>query len=294
VEADGRNTSLVTTTAELRRLLSLVEFDERLHVHEGITPFRSLLERDAGGPVAQFLRDEFAALVGERRAAIAFVLAEHYRLAGDVNRLTTLFSDNDPGTKTMVLNALWGSPGSNPEMGAAIVQLALDGARHPDWAVRTEACAVIQNQCAWKTDVAAAVGPLLRLLEDASDRVRMQAACAVGNLAKRKYDLVSHIAPLGRNLRCADVTVRNYSAWALWQLSKYKRDIALAAADLVQALTADDEWSAARKNAAGALLHHAKKSQENRAQVRQLLATVCLNTQHVEVRRLQEQLNAAN
>jgi hypothetical protein len=285
--------SPVTTTAELRRLLSLVEFDERLHVHEGITPFRSLLERDAGGQVAQFLRDEFASLVGKRRAAIAFVLAEYYRITGDVNRLTTLFSDNDPGTKTMVLNALWGSPGSNPEMGPGIVQLALDGARHLDCAVRTEACYVIQNQCAWKIDVAAAVEPLRRLLDDASDRVRMQAACAVGNLAKRKYDLSGHIAPLGRNLHCRDASVRNYSAWALWQLSKHKRDIGAAAPDLAQALMADDEWSAPRKNAAGALLHHAKKTPENIAQVRQHLASVRLKSEHAEIQRLVEKLNAA-
>jgi hypothetical protein len=282
--------SPVITTAELRRLLSLVEFNERLHVHEGITPFRSLLERDADGHVAQFLRDEFAGLVGKRRAAIAFVLAEHYRLTGDLARLAKLYADDDPEAKRMTLNALWGSPGSNPEMGPGIVQLALDGACHPDSAVRTEACYVIQNQCAWKTDVDVAVEPLRRLLDDASDRVRMQAACAVGNLAKRKYDLSGHIAPLGRNLCCRDASVRNYSAWALWQLSKHKRDIGAAAFDLAQALMADDEWSAPRKNAAGALLHHAKKSPANIAQVRQHLASVRLNSQYAEVRRLTEQL----
>jgi hypothetical protein len=286
--------SPVTTTAELRRLLSLVEFNERLHVHEGITPFRSLLERDAGGQVAAFLRDEFAGLVGKRRAAIAFVLAEHYRLTGDLARLAKLYADDDPEAKAMTLNALWGSPGSNPEMGAAIVQLALDGARHPEWAVRTEACYVIQNQCAWKTDVAAAVEPLRRLLDDASDHVRMQAACAVGNLAKRKYDLSGHIAPLGRNLRCRDASVRNYSAWALWQLSKSKHDIGAVVAALVQSLTADDEWRAPRKNAAGALLHHAKKSPENVAHVRQHLASVRLNSQHAEIRRLTEHLKDAS
>src|SRR5690606_29511649 len=135
--------------------------------------------------------------------------------------------------------------------------------------------------------------PLRRLLDDASDRVRMQAACAVGNLAKRKYDLSGHIAPLGRNLHCRDASVRNYSAWALWQLSKHKRDIGAAAFDLAQALMADDEWSGPRKNAAGALLHHAKKSPENIAQVRQHLASIRPNLKYAEVRRLVEKLNAA-
>lgn len=278
------------TTTELRRLLSLVQFDARLNCIEGLTAFRRLLEQDSDGSVLRFLNQELPGLQGKRRGGVAYALAEHYQHTGHLQSLQQLYADDDEEVKVNVLNALWGQPGSNPEMGPGIVQLALSGATHASPAVRTEACSVLQNQCGWKVDVTEAVTPLLHLLSDDSDRVRSRAACAVGNLAKRKYDMSEHVAPLGQNTRREEISVRNYSAWALWQISRSQRDIGIAVPQLMQLLADDDDWNNPRKNAAGALLHHAKKSSQNREQVLRSLQMVQLNPLNKEIRRFQEGL----
>ena len=278
------------TTSELRHLLSLVHFDERLSCTEGLTAFRNLLEQDTDGSVLRFLNQEFPRLEGKKRGGIAYALAEHHLQTDHLKSLQKLYADDDIEVKASVLNALWSQPGSNPEMGPGILQLAIDGANHASPAVRTEACYVFQNQCGWKVDVSVAVAPLLRLLSDDSDRVRSQAACAVGNLARGKYDMSEHVSQLGHNARREDISVRNYSAWALWQISRSKHDIGVAVPELVQLLADNDDWNDPRKNAAGALLHHAKKSTENREQVMQCLGVVQLDPKYKEIRRLQEGL----
>lgn len=282
----------MVATAELRRLLSRVEFNARLNSTEGLTPFRNLLERDSDGSVRRFLVRELPKLQGERQASIAFALAEHYRSTGDLKSLQSLYAKADAAVKASVLNALWGSPGADPEMGPGIVELALDAATHAAPEVRTEACSVIQNQSAWKVDVSRAVSPLRDLLGDSSERVRMQAACAVGNLAKRKHDLSPHVDPLRRNLRHADLYVRNYSAWALWQMSRARHEIGAALEDLAQILTDDDAWNSPRKNAVGALLHHAKKSAKHFEQVKRRLKKLRLDPRQKESARLLEFLAA--
>lgn len=282
----------MASVLELRKLLSLVQFDSRLNCMEGLTAFRNLLERDSDGSVERFLNQELLNLDGKRRGGIAWVLAEHYRQGGNFPSLQELYANDDSEVKVSVLNALWGPPGSTPEMGSGIVRLAIDATSHAASEVRAEACSVIQNQCGWKVDVSEAVTPLIRLLSDDCDHVRSQAACAVGNLAKRKYDLSLHIVPLSRNVRHKDVSVRNYCAWALWQLSRGKHDIGNAVPDLVQLLTDDQDWNDPRKNAVGALLHHAQKASGNLEQVRRSLKMVRLDSKNKQIQRFQKQLAA--
>lgn len=278
------------TTSELRQLLSLVQFDARLNCIEGLTAFRNLLEHDSDDSVVRFLNREMPKLEGKRRAGIAYALAEHYRQIGNLECLQQVYASDDSEVQASVLNALWGQPGSNPEMGPGIVRVAIDATCHAAPEVRAEACSVIQNQCGWKVDVSAAVAPLLCLLENDSARVRMQAACAVGNLAKRKYDMSRHVVPLGHNVRHTDVSVRNYSAWALWQISRGKHEIGDAVPELVQLLTDDEDWNDPRKNAVGALLHHAQKASGNLEQVRRCLKAVRLDPKYKQIQRFQEQL----
>ncbi|MBI3864632.1 MAG: hypothetical protein HY290_22365 [Planctomycetia bacterium] len=275
---------------ELGRLLALVKFDASLNVIEGLDAFRRLLAKDAGGDVLQFLKREMATLEGKRRGAIAFVLAEHYRQTGDLANVQTLFAVDDAEVQESVLNAPWGEPGANPQMGPGIVQLAVQGAVHPSPGVRTEACYVFQNQCAWKVDVSSAVAPLQTLLDDQIPRVRHQAAFAVGNLAKRKYDMSSHVVPLRRNLKHEVNFVRDASAWALWQLSRHKHDISSAVPDLVELLTDDDESDRPRKNAAGALLHHARKSAGSAREVNKAVSRAKLDLNRREIKRFLDQL----
>jgi HEAT repeat protein len=280
----------MATTSELRQLLSLVQFDARQNCIEGLTAFRNLLEHDSDGSIVQFLNREMPKLESKRRAGIAYVLAEHYRQIGNLKCLQQVYASDDSEVQASVLNALWGQPGSNPEMGPGIVRVAIDATCHVAPEVRAEACSVIQNQCGWKVDVSTAVAPLLRLLEDESARVRMQAACAVGNLAKSKYDVLLHVVPLGHNVRHEDAAVRNYSAWALWQISRGKHDIGNAVPELVQLLTDDDDCNDPRKHAVGALLHHAQKASGNLEQVRRCLKAVSLDAKYKQVQRFQEQL----
>jgi hypothetical protein len=189
-----------------------------------------------------------------------------------------------------VLDALTGDPRSNPQMGPAIVQLAIEGMSNASAKVRSTACSVVQNQCAWGNNVTAAVVPLRSLLEDVSDDVRYFAAYAVGNLAKRRYDMASHIAGLRANVKSGNIHLRAASAWALWQLSRFKHDIGPAIAGLARLLADRDEYNEPRKRAAGALLHHARKSAKNAAEVKQQVKKVGLDSDFKEVKRFLEQL----
>jgi len=232
-------------------------------------------------------------LKGRNRGGVSYVVAERYRVTGNLAGLRQLFATDDVDVKESVLNALWEEPPpSSPAMGPGIVALALEAASHPTPEVRAMACSVMQNQSAWGVDVSPAVEALHTLLRDPDCRVRMQAACAVGNLAKRKYDFSRHLAGLSRNLRDPESAVRKYSAWAIWQLSRSRNDIGAAITALVKMLTRQDygEDTAVPRNAAGALLHFARKSPQNLEHVRKAAAEANLDASRKEVRRFQEQL----
>jgi HEAT repeat protein len=179
-------------------------------------------------------------------------------------------------------------------MGPGIIQLAIEATSHPAPAVRTVASYVFQNQCAWGVDVSEAVEPLRKLLADPVARVRHQAAYAVGNLAKHKYDMSRLITPLRSNLEHEDMYVRESNAWALWQLSRSKHDIGSAVPDLVRLLKkeANSDYSEVRKQAAGAILHHAKKSAANAIQVKQAVEGANLDSRRKEIHKFVNQLAA--
>ncbi len=222
----------------------------------------------------------------------AYHRANEYRQAGNRQGLEQLYADGDAAIKEAVLNALWGEPGPDGVLGPVIVELALQGTRHPAPGVRTQACYVFQNQSAWGVDVSAAIEPLRELFDDPQLRVRQMAAYAVGNVSKRKYDLSRHVAGLTRLLRDESSFVREPAAWALWQLSKARHDIGAAVSGLVWLLGTDDEFDRPRKAAAGALLHHARKSAANAAATRRCVATARLEPKRKEVKRFLEQLAA--
>jgi hypothetical protein len=282
----------MVVSSELANLLSLVSYRADVNHVEGLEPFRGLLEQDVGGEVLRILTRELDNLQGRVRAGVAYVIAEHYRKTGNLVALQRLFATDHADVKEWILNALRGEPpASAPGMGPGIVALALESARHPDPGVRAEACSVIQNQCAWGVDVSAAREPLLSLLRDANERVRIQAACAVGNLAKRKYAVADALPDLRLNLRHVDYSVRSYSAWALWELSRARHDIGAAVVDLVNALAKErEDYDDVRKHAAGALLHHARKSPEKARQVKRVTNQAKFDGSRRRVRRFQEEL----
>ncbi|MDB5339086.1 MAG: hypothetical protein JWN70_4705 [Planctomycetaceae bacterium] len=285
----------MTTSAELERLLSLVKFDPRLSSTDGLDAFQDLLDGDEQTQTVQFLLRKLPTLEGQRAGSIAFLLANYYsRSASDLNGLRKLFATDDAEIKESVLSALSGNPGSNLKLGAGIVEMALESMHHPAPGVREQACWVIQNQSAWKMDVTGALEPLQSLLSDESRKVRRQAANAIGNLAKDKYDMSAHIAGLRQNARHTDIYVKEAAAGTLWQLSRSKHDIGAAVPELVQLLTDKDDYDLHAKNAAGALLHHAKKSETNLNQVRQAIKQVRLNSKRKEIARFLDQLAEVN
>ena len=275
---------------ELQRLLSLVRFCEKNDDLEGIEVFRDLLDDDSDGVVLEFLTGALPMLEGQRRGGIAFAIAEHFRKSGDVQGLCRLFTTGDACIRRDVLNALWGEPGANPEMGPTIVQIAIDAASDAAPEVRTEVSSVLQNQCAWGVDVSAGIATLRALLKDRDSRVRRQAGFAVGNFAKRRYEMSACIAPLRRNVGHKDMFVRESSAWALWELSRHKHDIGAAVPDLVKMLTETEDYNKPRMNAAGALLHHAKKSTDNASAVKTSVRAVALAGNQKKIKRFLDEL----
>ncbi len=277
-------------SSELNRLLSLVEWNARLSVVEGLHELRILVGKDSGGDVLRFLTRALSKLQGKKRGGIAFVVAEHYRTIGDLKKLQKLCETNDVDVKESVLDALQGEPGPNPQMGPGIVQMAIVAMQDDSPEVRTVACSVIQNQCAWGVDVEGAIKRLQDLLADDSPRVRQQASYAIGNLAKRRYDMAASIPLLGRNVKHDAMDVRVASAWALWQLSRKKHDISAAVPELIWLLTDGDEYNEHRKKAVGALLHHAKKSSENARAVQACAWSAALHLNYKEVQKFVNEL----
>lgn len=282
----------MTGPTELNRLLSQVVWNARLSYVEGIDVFRNLLGSENEGKVLSFLIRALAMLEGKERGGIAYVIAEHYRMKGDLKKLQKLFVTEDADVKESVLDALQGEPGLNPLMGPGIVQMAVSAMQHDSPGVRTVACSVIQSQCAWGVEVGSAIPCLQDRLNDKIARVRHQASYAIGNLAKRRYNMSSAISDLRRNIKHDHMEVRVASAWALWQLSRSKHDITAALPELIWLMTDAQENNEHRKQAAGALLNHAKKSTENAIDVKDIARNADLPLEYKEVQRFVNELEA--
>lgn len=285
-------TSQTSDDSELRRLLSLVVFRAHYNAVDGLDAFRNLLRKDWEGVVLSFLQGALKSMAGEERAGIVYVIAEHYREKGDIDNLRRLYAMEHSDARASVLNALWGK-GGNAEMAEGIVALAVEAAGDPWPAVRTQSCSVLQNQSSWKVDVSQGLEPLLGMLNDCEFGVRRQAAFAAGNLAKRRqYDMSPHLARIAQNLTDKDRFVQDASAWALWQMSRFNHDIGPAIPGLARLLAtpAIDDWGGPFKNAAGALLHHARKSEAGARFVRENVCDVSLAPTRKDWKRFLDQL----
>lgn len=226
------------------------------------------------------------------RGGIAFILGARYLETGRLDAIRAVYRNEDPEVTASVLGSLTGEPTADPELGPGIVDLAVAGASHPSPDVRAAACSVLMNQCAWGVDVSCALAPMLDLLADTDAAVRQGAAYAIGNFARiKRYDLTPHIAALVPRLHDANLNVCTAARWALWKLSG-SRNIAVAVPALVRALESPHDYDRLRRNAAGALLSFARKSPENRAHVRQLVAAATLDTSRKEIARFLQQLSA--
>lgn len=153
-------------TVQLSELLANVRYNRGVSCVEGLDPFRRKLETDADGSTLAFLKHQAPGLPDKIRGGIVFVLAEHYFKAGDLASIRALSANDDPETRESTLNALWDEPAAGADLGPGVVALAIQATSDPDSGVRTESCRVLQNQCAWKVDVAQAIGPLTSLLDD--------------------------------------------------------------------------------------------------------------------------------
>jgi hypothetical protein len=222
----------------------------------------------------------------------AFYRATELREAGDLDGLKELFNSGDAEVKAGVLNGLLLSPGSNPEMGPGIVALAVEGAGHPSSEVRRWACYVFQDQSGWGVDVADGVAPLLALLGDSEAEVRRMAAFASGNVYKRRFDFAPHFTALRKLLRDRELYVPEAAAWALAQMSRRKYDIGPAVPELVAMLAGRLDWDEPRKEAGKALLHHAKKSQTARDEVKRAVAHARLSDRRQVVKKFLDKLRA--
>jgi hypothetical protein len=271
--------------SELRQIVALALAEEpssylEPNYHDAIFQLGILLKREGTGKTVRFLHAEMNKVQGEKRGRLAYVLAKHYFQKGDVPRLRSLYDEEEPAVQQSVLDALWVDPG--PGAALAALGMAIEATESQSPGVRTAACFVIQNQCA-AVDASAAIVSLKRLLADRSADVRRQAACAAGNLAKQRYHVSTLLPQLRRNMKHKNRSVRNYSAWAVWQLSRSKHDVAAAVPDLVRLLGVEEENNEHRKNAVGALLHHARKSADNARQVQAAVKGAKLNREYREI-----------
>lgn len=277
----------------VHELVSRVVYNKGYDGLDGLNPLRHLLWKDADGTVAACLEEEMSHAPDKVRGGIAFLLGAWYLEIGRLDAIRAIYMNVDPEVTASVLGALTGKPTANTEIGPGIVALAVEGASHPSCRVRASACSVLMNQSAWGVDVSSAIAPMLDLVEDTDAFVRQSAAYAIGNFARRKrYDLTPHIALMARRLHDENIHVCTAAGWALRKLSG-SRDIAPAVPDLIKALESPLDYDGPRKNATGALLSFARKSHQNREQVRQLAAAAHLDTAKKEISRFLLQLSAA-
>jgi len=219
-----------------------------------------------------------------------FKRATQLREAGNLSAIQKLFAGGDAAIKKNVLNGLAGKAGGGPEVGEGIIALAVEGAGHPSPMVRYWAAKVIQEQGAYRVDVTPAHTALLELLADPEPEVRRMAAYAVGNVCKQRLDWTRHFAALRQLVQDKSLYVPEAAARALANLSRARLDIGPAVPDLVRVLSEGDDYDEPRKEAAKALLHHARKSPEGRKQVHRAVQGTALDPGRREVRRFLEQL----
>ncbi len=276
----------------LRKLVSCVVYNQGYDALDGLDPLRRLLWKDENGTVAACLESEMDRIDGKVRAGIASLLGARYLEIGRLDAIEELYAHEDPQVTGSVLGSLTGAPNATPEIGPGIVALAGKGASHPTSIVRASACRTLMNQCAWGVDVSDAIAPMLLLIEDTDAEVRQSAAYALGHFAKvKRYDLAPHIALLARGMDDGNIHVRAAAGWALWKLAG-SRDIAAAVPALVNALESSQDYDGPRKNAAGALLSFAKKSNRNRERVIQMTTSAHLDMTKKEISRFLLQLSA--
>lgn len=277
----------------LSRLLSALASDDDVDATLALSQIGFMLEKKTAARTAALLDAELKKLRGRARSQVVYVLAQYHRKRGDLASVRRHFKNKDAQVRASVLNALW-EAGPTAEVGTGIVALALQGARDPAPNVRSEACRVFQNQNE-HGDVSAAVDVLPALLTDAVAEVRGAAAYATGNLAKKKLALAKLVAPLARGVADEDEFVPNASAWALWQLSRHGFDIGAAVRALVRLLAnPEGDWKEPHTRAAGALIHHAKKSSTAAALVKKAVTAQKLRPRGKIVERFLEQLAAVD
>ena len=278
----------------VRELVSRVVYNKGYDGLDGIDPLRRLLSKDADNTIAACLEQEMRRVDEKVRGGIAFILGARYFEIGRLDAIRALYASEDPIVTAAVLGSLTGDPGVTPGLGPAIVSLAVEGTVHPSPGVRASACVVLMNQCAWGVDMSGAVVPMLGLIGDADAGVRQSAAYALAHFARvKRYDLSPHIVLLAHCLHDDCIHVRTAAGRALWRLSG-RRDISPAIHDLIKALESPAEYAEPRKNAAGALLSFARKSEENRALVDSLAAAARLDSTKKEISRFQQQLSDSN
>jgi hypothetical protein len=224
-------------------------------------------------------------------ATNAFQRAKDLRKKGNIAALKKLFHNGDAAIKASVLNGLAGNANDNLQMGPVVIELAVEGAGHESAAVRYWACDVFQQLGDYGVDVSAAVEPLFALLQDPAAKVRRIAAYAAGNLCKQKLDWSRHFAALIGLLGDDDLYVPEAAAWALANFSRAKFDLRPAIGELLKVFTIDRDYDEPAKEAAKALLHHAKKSKQNREEVCEAVAKENLDESRKVVKRFVDKLH---
>ena len=101
-----------------------------------------------------------------------------------------------------------------------------------------------------------------------------------------------HFAALRKLLSHFDDEVADAAAWAILKFSMGKFDVGPAVPDLAPLLANKQDSADLRKQAAKALLHHAKKSPEALAAVRKAVKGVKLDEKQKEIQKFVKQLAA--
>lgn len=275
---------------EMQQLLKSACSDDRRVAEKASFELRRLLRSSDAVAALTFLVTEIPKVEAAKRGCLAFPLAEYYLKQGRQAELESLVNDPDAAIRESAFNALWGT--APAEMGPAIVAWVSRGITDPAPEVRAESCRVVQNQSANGVDVTTVVPQVIASLSDRNADVRSAAAYAVGNLAKKKYPVAAALTQLRRNLKHRHQQVRGSSAWAIWQMSRYRTDIGKAIGDLLRMMSRPDEGGYYIQHAAGAVLHHARKSAENADQVQTLVEPIAWDRNVPELSRFLEKLAA--
>lgn len=221
--------------------------------------------------IAPLIVAEMPRLADGLQPVVAFALARHYLEVGSTDALARLIDHPRGDVVAAVLNGLTGEP-PDSQIADAVVSLANRYTQHPDPQVRHMAAAALQNQAAWKVDVSSAVPLVVDLLTDEDAEVRIKAAYTVAGFAKARHDMSIALPALAASLADHNLYVTEAAAAALWQMSRARHDLAAVVTPLVAVLESRIDYADARKQAAGALLHHSRKSRDNASTVREAVA----------------------